>query len=114
MTVDIASDITAPSVALTRLADVQPERVRWLWERRIPLGKLVTCDGDPGLGKSTLAVDVGATVTTGGTWPDGSVCQYPGAVLLMSAEDGLADTVRPRFDAAGADVKKVHAVKGFG
>jgi hypothetical protein len=99
-------------MALTRLADVQPERVQWLWPRRIPLGKLVTIDGDPGLGKSTLAVDVGATITIGGTWPDGSICEYPGAVLLMSAEDGLADTVRPRFDAAGADVTKVHAVQG--
>ncbi|HSS23159.1 MAG TPA: AAA family ATPase, partial [Mycobacterium sp.] len=103
---------TFSAVALTRLADVQPERVSWLWNGRIPLGKLVTLDGDPGLGKSTLAVDMGARVTTGGTWPDGSVCEHPGAVLIMSAEDGLADTVRPRFDAAGADVTKVHAVEG--
>jgi hypothetical protein len=37
---------------------------------------------------------------------------YPGDVILMSAEDGLADTVRPRLDAAGADVKRVHALEG--
>ena len=30
----------------------------------------------------------------------------------MSAEDGLADTVRPRLDAAGADVTQVHAIEG--
>jgi hypothetical protein len=99
-------------VTLTTLADVEPERVSWAWPGRIPLGKLVTLDGDPGLGKSTLAVDVGATISTGGTWPDGSVCEHPGAVLIMSAEDGLADTVRPRFDAAGADVTMVHAIEG--
>ena len=99
-------------MATTRLADVQPERVSWLWPGRIPVGKLVTLDGDPGLGKSTLALDITATITTAGTWPDGSICGYPGAVLLMSAEDGLADTVRPRLDAAGADVTKVHAVDG--
>lgn len=99
-------------VVLTRLADVEPERVSWLWPGRIPLGKLVTLDGDPGLGKSTLAVGIAAPVTTGGGWPDGSRCEYPGAVLLMSAEDGLADTIRPRLDAAGADVTAVHAVQG--
>jgi len=99
-------------VTLTRLADVEPECVSWLWPGRIPLGKLVTLDGDPGLGKSTLALTFAAPITTAGTWPDGSGCQHPGAVLIMSAEDGLADTVRPRLDAAGADVSKVHAIEG--
>ena len=37
-------------MATTRLADVKPERVSWLWPGRIPVGKLVTLDGDPGLG----------------------------------------------------------------
>jgi AAA domain len=103
---------TADLVRLTTLADVQPERVLWLWPGRIPVGKLVTLDGDPGLGKSTLALAFAATITTGATWPDGSVCEHPGAVLIMSAEDGLADTVRPRLDAAGADVRQVHAIEG--
>ncbi|HTX94343.1 MAG TPA: AAA family ATPase [Mycobacterium sp.] len=101
-----------PPVVLTRLADVEPERVSWLWPGRIPLGKLVTLDGDPGLGKSTLALSIAAPVTTGGEWPDGALCEHPGGVLLLSAEDGLADTIRPRLDAAGADVSKVHAVQG--
>jgi RecA-family ATPase len=102
----------SPQIALTTLADVQPERVSWLWPGRIPAGKLVTLDGDPGLGKSTLAISLAAPITTGGDWPDGSTCAYPGAVLLMSAEDGLADTTRPRCDAAGADVTKVHSIDG--
>ena len=104
--------LTPARVSLIRLSDVQPERVSWLWPGRIPAGKLVTLDGDPGLGKSTLALDIGATVTRGGAWPDGTRCEYPGAVLLLSAEDGLADTVRPRLDAAGADVTHVHAIEG--
>lgn len=97
---------------LTRLSDVTPERVEWLWSGRLPLGKQVTLDGDPGLGKSTLALSIAATTTTGGTWPTGDTCQHPGDVLLLSAEDGLADTVRPRLDAAGADVSRVHAIEG--
>jgi hypothetical protein len=104
--------VTDSSMALTRLADVKPERVEWLWPGWLPRGKPVTLDGDPGLGKSTLALEITATVTTGGVWPDGTRCDYPGAVLLMSAEDGLADTVRPRADAAGADVTMVHAIEG--
>ena len=101
-----------PGVKLTRLSDVTPERVEWLWSGRLPAGKIVTLDGDPGLGKSTLALSIAATVTTGGPWPDGGHCHHRGAVLLLSAEDGLADTVRPRLDAAGADVEQVHAIEG--
>lgn len=103
---------TPTGVQLTRLADVEPEEVSWHWYGRLPVGKLVTLDGDPGLGKSTLALAIAATITRGGRWPDGSTCEYPGDVLLMSAEDGLADTVRPRLDAAGADVAHVHAIDG--
>lgn len=94
------------------LADVQPERVRWLWPGRIPLGKLTTLDGDPGLGKSTLCCAIAAPITTGGVWPDGTRCDHPGGVLVMSAEDGLADTVRPRMDANYADVERVYAIEG--
>ena len=99
-------------VTLTRLSDVEPERVSWLWQGYLPVGKLVRLDGDPSLGKSSLSDDIAAKITTAGTWPDGTHCDYPGDVILMSAEDGLADTVRPRLDAAGADVTRVHAVEG--
>jgi len=110
---DEEPDQAAPSrLSTIRLSDVQPERVSWLWPGRIPAGKLVTLDGDPSLGKSTLSLAFAAIVTTGGTWPDNSPCNFPGDVILLSAEDGLADTVRPRLDAAGADVTRVHAVQG--
>ncbi|MBC7679491.1 MAG: AAA family ATPase, partial [Pseudorhodobacter sp.] len=102
----------ASTLKVTRLSDVVPENVSWLWPGRIPAGKLVTLDGDPSLGKSTLAMAFAAVVTTGGTWPDGSTCAFDGDVVLLAAEDGLADTIRPRLDAAGADVTRVHAVEG--
>ena len=95
---------------VVRLADVTPERVRWLWPHRLPRGKLVVIDGDPSVGKSTLTLDIAARVSTGATWPDGAPGTEPAAVLLLSAEDGLGDTIAPRLTAAGADQTKVHAL----
>jgi hypothetical protein len=104
------ADFVEPDGAtLVRLATVRPERVLWLWPGRLPAGKLVVLDGDPAVGKSTLAVDLMARITLGKPWPDGAGCP-DGDVLILSAEDGLADTIRPRLDAAGADVDRVHAL----
>ncbi|MFE5340718.1 AAA family ATPase [Isoptericola sp. NPDC056578] len=97
---------------LVTLADVLPERVAWLWPGRLPAGKLVVIDGDPSTGKSTLALDLAAHVSTGAPWPDSAPCGK-GDVLLLSAEDGLADTISPRLVAAGADRRRVHALLGI-
>lgn len=109
---DEVIDAEVPRFSTVTLADVTPEKVSWLWPGRLPLGKLITLDGDPGVGKSTLALTWAAIVTTGGVWPDKTRCEHPGDVILMSAEDGLADTIRPRLDAAGADATRIHAVQG--
>ncbi|MDQ3317392.1 MAG: AAA family ATPase, partial [Actinomycetota bacterium] len=66
-------------------------------------------DGDPGTGKSAATTDLAARVSVGKPWPDGSECEA-GGVVILSAEDGLADTIRPRFDAAGGDPSKAVAV----
>jgi AAA domain/DnaB-like helicase N terminal domain len=89
-----------------RLSDVEPERIDWLWRGYLPRRKVVILDGDPGLGKSVLTVDLAARVSKGLSMPDGAD-PVKGAVLLLSAEDGLADTIRPRLDAAGADPDQV-------
>lgn len=88
------------------LSEVQPERVRWLWPGRLARGKLNILDGDPGTGKSALTVDLAARVSVGRPWPDGSPCET-GGVAILSAEDGVTDTIRPRLDAAGGDATKV-------
>ena len=91
------------------LSDVEKEEVVWLWEGRIPRGKITVLDGDPGLGKSAFTTDLSARVSVGRPFPDGSECPE-GGVVLMNAEDGLADTIRPRLDAAGGDPSKVLAL----
>jgi RecA-family ATPase len=108
-----APPVPAEVVSLVRLADVHPERIDWLWPGYLARGKLHVIDGDPGLGKSTLTTDLAARVTTGANWPDGQVGCAPSGVILLSAEDGLADTIRPRLDAAGADVQRAVALTGI-
>ena len=100
------ADLARPAVKVTRMSDVEPEEVRWLWPGRIPAGKLTVVDGDPKVGKSTSLLELGARVTTGTPMPDGTPVDR-GNVVLLTAEDGLADTVRPRLAAAGADPDRV-------
>ena len=88
------------------LADVEPRAVDWLWDGKIPMGTATIIDGDPGLGKSTLALDLAARLTTGSSMPDGTP-GMSGAVIYLTAEDVLEYTIRPRLDEAGADLSKV-------
>ena len=82
------------------LSQVRPVR-DWLWEPYIPRGKLAILDGDPGVGKSLLTLDLAARLSRGGPLPDGKPSGRPHVTLLLSAEDGAADTIRPRAEAAG-------------
>jgi putative DNA primase/helicase len=100
------SSSAATGVAIP-FVDIQPEAIRWLWADRIACGKLNLLVGDPGLGKSWAALSIAATVSVGGTFCDGAECE-PGNALIVSAEDGAHDTLRPRLDAQGADVRRVH------
>ena len=102
---------TNGSPVLLRLSDVEPESMQWLWPSRFALGKLTLIAGDPGLGKSFLTLDMAARVSSGKPWPDArDETQLSGGVVLLSAEDGVADTIRPRLDAAGADVSRISAL----
>ncbi len=102
---------TGPRVRV--MADVEPEEVRWLWGARIPRGKLSEIVGDPGEGKSWLTIALVGLLTTGRPLPgDPDFDREPETVLLLSAEDGPGDTIRPRLDAAGADVSRVHLLEG--
>jgi Bifunctional DNA primase/polymerase, N-terminal/AAA domain/Primase C terminal 1 (PriCT-1) len=104
------SEGAADGPVLKTLAEVEPEEVDWLWPGRVARGKLTVLVGDPGLGKSYLSLDIAARITRGSHWPDGSRAPR-GKVILLSAEDGLADTIRPRLDALGANAAAVTALQ---
>ena len=84
--------------------------VRWLWEPYIPRGKLALVDGDPGVGKSLLTINLAARLSRGGYLPDGKSSERPHVTLLLSTEDEAGDTIRPRAEAAGADLDCVVTV----
>ncbi|HSS11666.1 MAG TPA: AAA family ATPase, partial [Acidimicrobiales bacterium] len=101
-------------IALT-VGKVRPVKVKWLWDGWLPAGKLVALDGDPDTGKSTVSLDLAARVTKGAAMPDGSSGPSSAAVVLLSGEDDLDDTIVWRLMAAGADldlVTHIQAVEG--
>jgi putative DNA primase/helicase len=102
---------SSPSAIIRRFSEITPESLRWLWPGRIPRGKLTLLIGDPGLGKSLVTIDIAARVSRASSFPDGERCEL-GDVIFLSAEDDAADTIRPRLDAAGADIARVHTLDG--
>ena len=91
---------------LIRMSDIQPEEVQWLWYPYIPLGKLTVIQGDPGEGKTTFVLAMIAALTKGEALPEREPLD-PVNILYQTAEDGLADTIRPRLDDLGADCSRV-------
>ncbi|MEM1012527.1 MAG: AAA family ATPase [Planctomycetota bacterium] len=116
---DSTTDAAVPALqadselATDAFADIEPEQIDWLWEGKIARGKLTALVSRPGIGKSMLTCDLAARVSSGEVMPDGTPGVLGGAhVLLANAEDGAGDTIRPRLDAAGADVGRVHLLRG--
>ncbi len=95
-------------VAFRRVSDVKAKPINWLWPDRIARGKVSMIAGNPGLGKSQITASLSAIVSIGGQWPvDLTPCKT-GNIIILSAEDDVADTIRPRLEAAGADLTKIY------
>ena len=107
----LADESQRPGPTITCMANVESKPIPWLWKGRIPLGRLTLLVGSPGLGKSFATCDFASRVSTGTPWPDGAECPK-GEILLVTAEDDPADTIRPRLDAHYADVSRIHLLEG--
>jgi putative DNA primase/helicase len=105
-----AQATSASTLVTCRASDVEPEKIEWLWPGRIARGKHTAIAGDPGAGKSQLMISIVATVTTGGEFPCSEGRAPIGNVIIMAAEDGVADTVVPRLQAAGANLERVRII----
>jgi len=103
----------AGSPVMRRIADVEPEVVCWLWPDHFARGKVNLIAGIQGLGKSMVTLDIAAHVSTAQPWPDSLPgLEKPAGVVLVSAEDGVADTIAPRLKAAGADLARCEVLDG--
>ncbi len=113
MTRDVSA-IAPPkaTVGLCTMSDVLFEKTTWLWENWLAEGMLHILAGEPGVGKSTIALTVAAIVSSGGKWPDGT--QSPvGDVLIWSGEDSVGKTIKPRLSKAGANLNHIYAVTTY-
>src|SRR5437868_6274486 len=77
-----------PAPRLRAVGDIDPRPVDWLWPGRLALGHLAVLEGDPGLGKSFVALDLCARLSTGRPWPDGAAPLAPATSVVLNGEDG--------------------------
>jgi hypothetical protein len=95
------------------VSEVERKPVDWLWKGYLPLGMLTMLDGDPGTGKSTILLDIVARVTTASAMPDGAPgLPGPRGAVILSCEDTVAHIIRPRLEAAGADIDRIRVLTG--
>lgn len=92
---------------LLSMNNIPAEDVRWLWHPYLPMGKITIVQGDPGEGKTTFVLALAALLTRGLPMPGSADNQPPMNIIYQTAEDGLADTVKPRLTALGADCSRV-------
>lgn len=105
-------DLIKPDVVC--MGDIEAMETKWFWPGYIPAGCMTMVDGIPGVGKSQYLTDLAARYSRGDCMPphhapDGTFT--PRGVLMLSAEDDPAYTIKPRLDAAGADSSKVFLLR---
>jgi putative DNA primase/helicase len=100
------------SILISRGTDIQAKPIDWLWPEYLPKGMLTILAGEGGTGKSTIAFNLAATITTGGFWPDGTRCNNPSNVLIFSTEDEPETVIQPRLMAAGANPNHYGIIRG--
>ncbi|MFC2041742.1 bifunctional DNA primase/polymerase [Chloroflexota bacterium] len=105
-------ELQIPRPVVKTLSAVEAENITWLWYPYLPLGKLSLLEGDPGVGKSWVCLALATAVSLGERLPMQDET-LSGPVLIASAEDGIADTIKPRIAAMGANQSIIHAIDGL-
>jgi len=113
-----ASTAATGAPVVVSMETVTRTPLTWLWWPYIAIGKLSMCDGDPGIGKSLLMTQIATALSKSYPLPDqdGTVTFATGGphtTVMLSTEDGLADTLKPRLEDAGADCSKVKVLTSW-
>ena len=91
-------------------ADIQAEEVKWLWYPYIPYGKITILQGDPGCGKTMAVLSLAALLSKGESLPFEEAAREPINILYQTSEDGIADTIKPRLESAGANCTRIKII----
>jgi hypothetical protein len=97
-------------VRLISFAEVKPACVEWLWQQRVPIGKVTLFAGEGGCNKSTVAYDLAARISAGLHEPLSNTPMLKGKVLIIAGDDDPAKDIRPRLDVMGADVSRIYMI----
>jgi hypothetical protein len=89
------------------MSTVEEEEIDFLWAKRIPRAKPTGYEGDPGVGKSYAALAIAADISNGLALPFDQQPEAPLRSLIISAEDGPTDTIKPRLRKLGADMSMI-------
>ena len=95
---------------LIKMSEVQSQEMEWLWFPFISYGKLTIIQGDPGDGKTTLVLNIAAKLSKGERLDENMNIIESVNIIYQTAEDGLADTVKPRLELAGADCERIAVI----
>ena len=100
------------NLKLINMGDVEAEQIKYLWYPYMAYGKISIVQGDPGDGKTTMMLAIAAALTNGENIPEGgrNDALPPFNVIFQTAEDGLADTIKPRLEQLGADCSRVAVI----
>jgi len=107
----LAPPLNKPGLEVVCMADVRPCAIEWLWQNWVAVGTVHVLAGEGGRGKSTILCDLAARTTMGDKWPDAAVASKAGGVIILAAEDDIADTLAPRLIAAGANMARVFVIQ---
>ena len=88
---------------------IEREEIKWLWKPYIPYGKITIVQGDPGEGKTSLILKLASELSLGRCFGEDEL-REPINIIYQTAEDGLADTVKPRLEDSGADCKRIMVI----
>lgn len=98
------------NLKIINMSDVESKEILWLWYPFIPYGKLTIVQGDPGEGKTTLVLNIAAVLSKGQGLDEHMKPEQPLHIIYQTAEDGLADTVKPRLEKAQADCNNIFVI----
>ncbi len=96
-------------IITTAASTMRMRPTKWLYEGRLASGSINLLAGREGIGKSTIAFDIGAQLTRGEL--PGRYFGKPQHVGVVASEDAWESVILPRLVAADAILERVHRIE---